>query len=202
MNQRPRLFYGWVIVALSAVGLFLGAPIVVFSFGVFFKPMVADFHASRAAVSLAFSLANTAGALSIPCIGMAIDRFGAKRRHRCVDLLLRRGSVRRFVGGRQSVAALSFLCAAECCDDGGCRTRSLRRRDFTLVQSLSWTCAGTGDDGHRHWLGGRSDCCGAADCDVRVAKRVCDLRGCGAARAASSARCMARERSRATRPST
>ena len=79
MNQRPRLFYGWVIVALSAVGLFLGAPIVVFSFGVFFKPMVADFHASRAAVSLAFSLANTAGALSIPCIGMAIDRFGAKR---------------------------------------------------------------------------------------------------------------------------
>jgi MFS family permease len=61
------------------VGLFLGAPIVVFSFSVFFKPMVADFHASRAAVSFAFSLANTMGALSIPCVGMVIDRFGAKR---------------------------------------------------------------------------------------------------------------------------
>jgi MFS family permease len=79
MNKRPRLFYGWVVVALSAVGLFLGAPIVVFSFSVFFKPMVADFHASRAAVSFAFSLANTMGALSIPGVGMAIDRFGAKR---------------------------------------------------------------------------------------------------------------------------
>ena len=79
MNQRPRLFYGWVVVALSAVGLFLGAPIVVFSFSVFFKPMVEDFHASRAAVSFAFSLANTMGALSIPFVGMAIDRFGAKR---------------------------------------------------------------------------------------------------------------------------
>ncbi len=79
MNKRPRLFYGWVVVALSAVGLFLGAPIVVFSFSVFFKPMVADFHASRAAVSFAFSLANTMGALSIPCVGMVIDRFGAKR---------------------------------------------------------------------------------------------------------------------------
>jgi MFS family permease len=79
MNKRPRLFYGWVVVALSSVGLFLGAPVVVFSFSVFFKPMVADFHASRAAVSFAFSLANTMGALSIPFVGMAIDRFGAKR---------------------------------------------------------------------------------------------------------------------------
>lgn len=79
MNKRPRLFYGWVVVALSAVGMFLGAPVVVFSFSVFFKPMLADFHASRAAVSLAFSLANTAGALSIPGVGMAIDRFGARR---------------------------------------------------------------------------------------------------------------------------
>jgi MFS family permease len=79
MNKRPLLFYGWVVVALSAVGLFLGAPIVVFSFSVFFKPLVADFHASRAAVSFAFSVSNTAGALSIPGVGMAIDRFGAKR---------------------------------------------------------------------------------------------------------------------------
>lgn len=79
MNKRPRLFYGWLIVAVSGVGLFLGAPIVVFSFSIFLKPLVADFHASRAAVSFAFSLANTMGALSIPWVGMAIDRFGAKR---------------------------------------------------------------------------------------------------------------------------
>jgi len=79
MNKRSRLFYGWVVVALSAIGLFLGAPVVVFSFSVFFKPMVADFHASRAAVSSAFSISNTAGALSIPCIGLIIDRNGAKR---------------------------------------------------------------------------------------------------------------------------
>ncbi|HKD78034.1 MAG TPA: MFS transporter, partial [Ktedonobacterales bacterium] len=68
-----------MVVAISAAGLFLGAPLVVFAFSVFFKPMVADFHASRAAVSFAFSLSNTAGALSIPCLGVLIDRFGAKR---------------------------------------------------------------------------------------------------------------------------
>jgi hypothetical protein len=49
--------YGWWVVATAALGLCLGAaPIVVFSFGVFFKPLSQEFHAGRAAVSLAFSL--------------------------------------------------------------------------------------------------------------------------------------------------
>ncbi len=78
-SKGPRLFYGWLIVFVSAVGLFLGAPLMVFSFSVFFKSLVLDFHASRAAVSFAFSLFNIVGALLIPCTGMVIDRFGAKR---------------------------------------------------------------------------------------------------------------------------
>lgn len=79
ISKRPRIFYGWLIVAVSAVGLFLGAPLVVFSFSVFFKPLALSFHASRSAVSFAFSLQNTVGALWIPASGMLIDRFGAKR---------------------------------------------------------------------------------------------------------------------------
>jgi MFS family permease len=79
MKKRPRLFYGWLVVLVCAIGLFLGAPLMVFSFSVFFKSLVADFHASRAAVSLAFSVFNTVGALWLPGTGMLIDRFGAKR---------------------------------------------------------------------------------------------------------------------------
>jgi MFS family permease len=79
MSKRPRVFYGWLIVGVSAVGLFLGAPLVVFSFSVFFKPLATNFHAGRAAVSFAFSLANIMGALWLPLGGMLIDRFGAKR---------------------------------------------------------------------------------------------------------------------------
>jgi MFS family permease len=78
-SKRPRIFYGWLIVFVSAVGLFLGPPLMVFSFGVFFKSLVVDFHASRAAVSFAFSLFNFVGALWLPCTGVLIDRFGAKR---------------------------------------------------------------------------------------------------------------------------
>jgi cyanate permease len=78
-SKRPRLFYGWLIVFVSAVGLFLGAPLMVFSFSVFFKSLVLDFHASRAAVSFAFSLFNLVGALWLPGTGVLIDRYGAKR---------------------------------------------------------------------------------------------------------------------------
>ena len=78
-SKRPRLFYGWLIVLVSAVGLFLGAPLVVTSFSVFLKSLATDFHANRASISFAFSLFNTLGALWLPVIGMLIDRFGARR---------------------------------------------------------------------------------------------------------------------------
>ncbi|HTZ57988.1 MAG TPA: MFS transporter [Acidobacteriaceae bacterium] len=79
MKKRFRLFYGWLIVFVCALGLFVGAPLMVFSFSVFFKSLTADFHAGRAAVSFAFSLFNTVGALWLPGTGILIDRFGAKR---------------------------------------------------------------------------------------------------------------------------
>ncbi len=78
-STRSGLFYGWWIVVVCAIGLFLGAPLLVFSFSVFFKSLVADFHASRAEVSFAFSVLNLVGALWLPMIGMLIDRFGSKR---------------------------------------------------------------------------------------------------------------------------
>ena len=78
-SKRPRLFYGWLIVFVSAVGLFLGGPLVVASFSVFLKALAADLHANRASISFAFSLYNIVGALWLPTVGRLIDRFGARR---------------------------------------------------------------------------------------------------------------------------
>src|SRR3954469_11704544 len=73
-------FYGWVVVAASAVGLFLGAfPIVAFSFGVFFQSFTREFHAGRAAVSLAFTIHNLLSGVSAVVIGRIADRIGARR---------------------------------------------------------------------------------------------------------------------------
>ncbi|HXY08120.1 MAG TPA: hypothetical protein VEI52_09740 [Terriglobales bacterium] len=64
-----QIFYGWWVVLGSAVGLFWGIPISVYAFSVFFKPLVHEFHAGRAAVSLAFTLKLIAAALCAAPIG-------------------------------------------------------------------------------------------------------------------------------------
>jgi MFS family permease len=81
VTVRPRdpFFYGWWIVFACAVGLFWGPPITVFSFSVFLKPLMHDFHAGRAAISLGFTLHNMAGAIGVPLVGWLFDRYGARR---------------------------------------------------------------------------------------------------------------------------
>lgn len=80
ISKRPKFFYGWWIVFTAALGLCLGGPpIAVFSFGVFFKSLVHEFHASRAAISFAFTIHNIVGAMCAPLMGRLIDRFGARR---------------------------------------------------------------------------------------------------------------------------
>jgi predicted MFS family arabinose efflux permease len=80
MNFRGRRgFCGWWVVATAATGLFWGAPITVFSFSVFFKPLMHDFHVGRAAISLAFTLGGLAAAISAPLAGWLTDRCGARK---------------------------------------------------------------------------------------------------------------------------
>ena len=79
-RSRHRLFYGWFVVVAAAVGMLLGAaPIVVFSFGVFLKPLTEEFHAGRAAVSLAITILNFSTAMGSTLVGFLCDRIGARR---------------------------------------------------------------------------------------------------------------------------
>ena len=79
MSDQPKVFYGWVVVATAALGLFLGAfPIVAFSFGVFFPSFVREFHASRAEVSLAFTIHNFLSGIFAVVVGRIADRSGAR----------------------------------------------------------------------------------------------------------------------------
>ena len=78
--KHPKVFYGWWIVVVAAIGLGLGyAPIIVYSFSVFIKPLTQDLHSNRASISLAFTLANLMTSISSPLVGRLADRFGARR---------------------------------------------------------------------------------------------------------------------------
>jgi MFS family permease len=79
LRDHRAFFYGWWVVFACAVGLFWGVPVTVFSFTVFLKPLMQEFHAGRAAVSLAFTLHLVVGALSNPLAGWLIGRYGARK---------------------------------------------------------------------------------------------------------------------------
>jgi len=78
--RRPAVFYGWWVALTAATGLFLSiVPIVVFSFGVFLRPITRDFHAGRGEVSFAYTLFSLTQSVSMPLAGWLMDRFGARR---------------------------------------------------------------------------------------------------------------------------
>jgi predicted MFS family arabinose efflux permease len=74
-----RIFYGWWVVLVSAVGCGCGiGPVVVYTFGIFVKPLATELHASRGSIALAISLVDLMVLLSAPGAGRVVDRHGAR----------------------------------------------------------------------------------------------------------------------------
>lgn len=79
-KEEPRIlnhFYSFYVLAAAFAILFFtsGAR---YSFGVMFKPIIAEFGWDRASISLAFFLNMTLYALSVSVVGRFYDRYGPK----------------------------------------------------------------------------------------------------------------------------
>ena len=72
------MFFGWRMVGLVSAIRILGGGLHNYGFTVFFLPLSQDLGLSRAATSLAFSLARAEGAIEGPFVGYLIDRFGPR----------------------------------------------------------------------------------------------------------------------------
>src|SRR5215471_15998476 len=74
---RPRIFYGWLVVAAAFTVTFVGFGSA-YTFSAFLEPLQHDFGASRGSVSLVFSIAGflyfALGVVS----GPLADRFGSR----------------------------------------------------------------------------------------------------------------------------
>lgn len=81
-SPRPNLQKSERVAILitACAGVFVSfASIVVYTFGIFLKPLAETFHWSRTQVSLAFTLAALTVAVCSPVLGHLLDRFRARR---------------------------------------------------------------------------------------------------------------------------
>ena len=76
--QRPRRYYGWVIVWITVLSSIASAVIVNPTIGVFVKPMAEEFDWNRSVIAGAVAIGTLAGGVIGLGIGPIIDRFGAR----------------------------------------------------------------------------------------------------------------------------
>src|SRR6267142_6704172 len=70
----------WLVPLGGALGLIVGnGPISVFAFGVFIGPLEAEFGWSRASLGIAIALCAFMSAITLPFIGLLMDKFGVRR---------------------------------------------------------------------------------------------------------------------------
>ncbi len=76
---EKRIFYGWYIIAASALGICFGhVGITIYAFSVFTLPLAHAFGWSRGAISFGMTLAHTTATLTAPLIGILIDKRGVR----------------------------------------------------------------------------------------------------------------------------
>lgn len=80
LTERHVRYEGWRVAAASSVGVFVGfSSLFVYTFGVFLKPIAAEFAWTREAVSIAFGIAALSVALCSPLLGRLLDRGRPRR---------------------------------------------------------------------------------------------------------------------------
>jgi MFS family permease len=79
-DERSLAYPGWRVALASGAGVLVGfASLLVYTFGIFLKPLTEEFGWSRQAASMAFSIAALMVAACSPPLGHLLDRVGARR---------------------------------------------------------------------------------------------------------------------------
>jgi sugar phosphate permease len=78
-DESRRLFRGWWIVIVSIAGLsFSTGTMLIYTFGVFAKPLANELKSSRSSIALAVSLVDLGVMFAAPGAGRLADRYGAR----------------------------------------------------------------------------------------------------------------------------
>lgn len=69
----------WVVVGAVSGLIVCNGPVLAFTFGVFLKPIMADMHWDRGTASFALSFGELFGAITVPVLGVMMDRWSIRR---------------------------------------------------------------------------------------------------------------------------
>ena len=75
--MRPRIFHGWIVVAVTFVTMGIGVNART-AFSLLFPPILAEFQWDRGVTAGAFSFGFVVSAIMSPLIGRMMDRFGPR----------------------------------------------------------------------------------------------------------------------------
>ena len=114
LSINRRFFYGWIILAAAALGIFVSGAGQSHTFSVFLVHIQADLGLSATSVSSAYAFATLVAAFGLPWMGRLLDRLGPRRMLLGVTLLLGLaclafGAAAGFLWLAVGFAALRFL---------------------------------------------------------------------------------------------
>lgn len=79
LSQKPRVFYGYRVVVATFFCLFVSSGVGFFAFGLFVKPLQADFGWGRGGIMVAFTIFYLVQGGTAPYVGRLVDRYGASK---------------------------------------------------------------------------------------------------------------------------
>ena len=78
MPDKSRIFYGYWIIVVAFIGLFISSGCGIYSFGLFVRPLQEEFGWTRAGIMTANTISSLVRGIGVVLIGRMIDRFGPK----------------------------------------------------------------------------------------------------------------------------
>ena len=78
LTQRFPFFYGWVILAVASLAMFVSAPGQTYTISIFVDPISEDLDLTRTLISALYTGATLMGALGLVLMGRLMDRYGAR----------------------------------------------------------------------------------------------------------------------------
>ncbi len=74
-----RVYYGWIMVAVSGLGFFASGPAQSHTIGIFIGPLGDELGLSKTEISSAYGLATLFASFCLPLVGRILDRIGPRR---------------------------------------------------------------------------------------------------------------------------